>query len=340
MTRSQYAYQSNQESILLPYYKRLVWEPALNLIPAGVAPNTLTVISTLSCAASFVLGATLNHSPLAMVAAAVLVFTYLSLDNMDGAQARRSGRSTRLGEFLDHWLDTLNNGFVVLGACLAVGLPPSFTLCVLAVTTLAFYSVQWELRQTGVFRMGRVADVEGNTAVSMLYLVVAVAGPGLFAWKPVEALPPLSVWLGIGVGAQAIWTFLDAFRRVDGDRGSLLPIGLAYSLLLVWAISGGATTAAHLAIGFFANPVFTSRPVLGRLLDRSTTAADWTAVALVAGGLAASMAGFAPPSGGPLVTWVACGFAAIAAWHGLRSVAALRGETAPDQDPERAEATP
>lgn len=328
MTRARYAYQSEQESILLPYYKRFVWEPALELIPAKVAPNTLTMISTLACGASFVLGATLNHVPAAMVASAFLVFTYLSLDNMDGAQARRCGRSSRLGEFLDHWLDTLNNGFVTLGAALAVGLPFSFALAVLAVGTLAFFSVQWELRQTGVFRMGRVADVEGNTAVCGLYLIVAAAGPGLFAWKPVDTLPPLSVWLGVGVGAQAVWTFVDAYRRTDGDRRSLLPITLCFGLLLTWAISGGTTTAAHLAIGFLANPVFTSRPVLGRLLERSTAGADWTAVSLVGAGLIASLTGLAPPSGGALAWGVAGAFATITAWHGLRSVATLRAEAA------------
>lgn len=326
LTRSRYAYQSEQESILLPYYKRFVWEPALGLIPAGTAPNTLTVVSTLSCGASFVLGATLSHSPIAMVAAALLVFTYVSLDNMDGAHARRVGRSSRLGEFLDHWLDTLNNGFVVLGACLAVGLPFSFALAVLAVGTLAFFAVQWELRQTGVFRMGRIADVEGNTAVCLLYLVVAIAGPGLFAWQPVGGLPPLSVWLGVGVGAQAVWTFVDAYRRVDGDRSALVPIVLCFAMLLAWAIASGTTTAAHLAIGFFANPVFTSRPVLGRLLETSTAVADWTAVALLAGGLLASLTGLAPASGGAIAWLVALAYAAIAAWHGLRAVSALRGE--------------
>jgi len=250
----------------------------------------------------------------------------VSLDNMDGAQARRSGRSTRLGEFLDHWLDTLNNGFVVLGACLAAGLPLSFTLGVLAVGTLAFFAVQWELRRTGVFRMGRIADVEGNTAVCLLYVFIAFAGPGFFALRPIEGLPPLSAWLGLGVGAQAIWTFVDAVRRVDGGRLEILPIASCFTLLVLWAVTGGETTAGQLTIAYLANPVFTSRPVLGRLLERSTVTADRIALLTLGAAVVACWVGLVGPTGGALGWGVASVYAAITVWHGTRAVASLRVE--------------
>jgi phosphatidylglycerophosphate synthase len=326
VTRPSYTYRSAQESILLPYYRRFVWAPALELIPETIAPNTLTAISTLSCGASFMLAAAFPHDAVAMIAAAVLVFTYLSLDNMDGAQARRVGRSSRLGEFLDHWLDTLNNGFVTLGACLAVGLPPFFSLGVFGVTTLAFYAVQWELRRTGVFRMGRIADVEGNTAVCLLYLTIAFAGPEFFSWRPISALPPLTIWLGIGVGGQAAWTFVDAFRRVSVDRLDLVPITLAFVLLATWAMISGQTTDGHLAIAFFANPVFTSRPVLARLLGKSTVRADWLAIGTLALATIATTTGLIGDAVLPLSWAVAAVFAAIAIWHASHTISTLRGE--------------
>lgn len=342
MSGPRYAYESAQESVLLPYYKRFVWGPLLELIPDAVAPNALTLISTLACGLSFVLAATLSHSTVAMLAAAVLVFTYVSLDNMDGAHARRAGRSSRLGEFLDHWLDTLNNGFVVLGACFAAGLPASFTLGVLAVGTLAFFAVQWELRRTGVFRMGRVADVEGNTAVCGLYLLIAFAGPEIFALRPVAGLPPLAVWLGLGVGAQAVWTFADAFRRVRSGRGDVVPVSLAFAMLILWAVTGGHTTFALLAIAYFANPVFTSRPVLGRLLERSTIGGEQIALTALAAGVAASWTGLAPPTGGALAWAVAAVFAVVAGWNGIRAVVTLWGQPAvsvtPAEDQESARA--
>ena len=51
MTNPQYVYQSEQDSILRPYYQRWVWNPLLGIIPDSISPNTLTAISTLCCAA-------------------------------------------------------------------------------------------------------------------------------------------------------------------------------------------------------------------------------------------------------------------------------------------------
>ncbi|MEE3327922.1 MAG: CDP-alcohol phosphatidyltransferase family protein, partial [Myxococcota bacterium] len=97
MVQPDYAYQSSQDSILRPYYQRWIWNPLLEIIPESWSPNSLTLLSTLSCALSFLLASFCNESTLAMLIAAVLVFAYVSLDNMDGAHARRTQQSSRLG---------------------------------------------------------------------------------------------------------------------------------------------------------------------------------------------------------------------------------------------------
>ena len=166
LSERSYSYENAQESILLPFYQRIIWDPLLGIVPRALSPNAITLISTICCGGSFLLVATGSDDPVALVVAAILVFSYMTLDNIDGAQARRTGRSSRLGEFLDHWLDSFNNGFVVLGACLAAGLPPLFALGVLTAASLAFLAVQLELLTTGVFRMGRVGDIEAPTSWS------------------------------------------------------------------------------------------------------------------------------------------------------------------------------
>ena len=329
MDNPRYVYQSAQDSILRPYYQRWVWEPLLALLPDSLSPNALTIISTLCCAASFLLAASAPSSAAAMVTASLCVFAYLSLDNMDGAHARNTGQSSRLGEFLDHWLDTLNNGFVILGACLAVGLSSFFTLLVLSAGTLAFFAVQLELRYTGVFRMGRVADIEGNTAVSLLYLGVAFLGPNFFLQAPVEGWPSLALLLGAGVMGQAIWTFASALFRLENGRLECLPLAFCLAALIAWAalapspLSGG-TGAALLAAGFFANPVFTSRPILARLRGQSTQAADHLAAAAVIGAGIAAVLGLGPDPG---LAWaVAVGLGGMTLRYALSTVMTLRHE--------------
>lgn len=277
-----YAYRSQQASLFKPYYQRWLWDWTLNALPRSLSPNAMTVIGTLCCAASFGLAATLNHSPVALLVAAVLIIVYLSLDNLDGAQARRLGKSSRLGEFLDHWLDTLNNGFVFTGACLAAELPPLLTLAVLCSGTLAFYAVQWELRGTGVFRMGRIADIEGNTAVALLYVGLAIFGPQLFHIQLVPGLPTAATLLGFGVIAQSLWTTLSAVRKTSHQRVDFLPLIAASAVLCAWAWLGEQTPLTYLAAAFFLNPVFTSGPIRDRLrLAPVSWILDWTIVAAI-----------------------------------------------------------
>ena len=282
MAQPDYAYESSQDSILRPYYQRWIWNPLLEVIPASWSPNSLTLLSTLCCALSFLLALFLNESTFAMLMAAVLVFAYVSLDNMDGAHARRTEQSSPLGEFLDHWLDTLNNGFVVLGACAAVGLGPLLTLLVFAAGTLAFFGVQLELRYTGVFRMGRIADIEGNTAVSGLYILVALFGHHLFLSEIFSGGPTIATLIGLGVMGQALMTLATAAWRLKEHISDFFPILLCMSLLIAWMIQGSFSAVGILSIAFFTNPVFTSRPILFRLLGHSTAKADWIAIGAVA----------------------------------------------------------
>ena len=314
MPERSYAYQSDQASIFKPYYQRWLWDRILKSLPASLSPNAMTTIGTLCCGASFLIAATLNQSPLALCVAAFLIIAYLSLDNLDGAQARRLGRSTHLGEFLDHWLDTLNNGFVFLGACLAANLPPLLTLAVLCCGTLAFFAVQWELRSTGVFRMGRIADIEGNTAVALLYLVLALFGRDSFQIQLLPGLPTAATLLGCGVIAQALWTTFSALRRTNHRRHDFLPLIAASAALGFWASRGDLHPILFLAAAFFLNPVFTSGPIRERLkLAPVAPFFDWSVVALIgiagalpnttiAGVNSADLVGAALVGGGALLT--------------------------------------
>lgn len=324
MSERSYSYKNAQESILLPFYQRIIWDPLLEIVPRALSPNAITLISTICCGGSFLLVATGSDDPVALVVAAILVFFYMTLDNIDGAQARRTGRSSRLGEFLDHWLDSFNNGFVVLGACLAAGLPPLFALGVLTAASLAFLAVQLELQTTGVFRMGRVGDIEGNTVVCLLYLLLALTGPGLLQSAPIPGLPPLAIWLGLGVTGQAVMTLLSAIRRADQNRADLVPCALLFALLYAWALLGELDPSLYLTIGFFVNPICTSRPVRVRVLGRHGPPMHWIALGLLAAATLAVVTAIVPAPGSLLGVMIGLVFAAICLYHFVVVTSRLR----------------
>ena len=86
----------------------------------------------------------------------------------------------------------------------------------------------------------------------------------------------------------------------------------------------GETGAALLAAGFFANPVFTSRPILARLRGHSTRAADRVAAAAVVAAVIAASTGLGPSL--ELAWATALGLIGMTVYYALSTVAALRHE--------------
>lgn len=95
--------------IMSPFYNR-----AVNLLPISMAPNTVTLLGLL--AVSLAHAILISYVPTFSEVAPRWVyainwlglFTYMTLDNLDGRQARRTGSSSPLGHLFDHLCDALN----------------------------------------------------------------------------------------------------------------------------------------------------------------------------------------------------------------------------------------
>src|SRR5688572_26784501 len=108
-------YHVQDQSILLPPLKRFIWGRIIPLIPDHFSANTLTILGTVLSAVAFAITVFVPATQLSCAVVGTLIFAYLTLDNIDGAHARRTGTSSPLGEFLDHWLDALNLSFLFMG---------------------------------------------------------------------------------------------------------------------------------------------------------------------------------------------------------------------------------
>ena len=96
-----------------PWFIEHICKPVLNVIPRFVTPNSISLINHLTCWMVFFLAVVAPYlSPLSALWTRILVafFIFASgvLDCLDGMQARRTGRCSKLGEVMDHWLDALN----------------------------------------------------------------------------------------------------------------------------------------------------------------------------------------------------------------------------------------
>lgn len=99
----------------------------------GLAPNTVSFISFTMTHAALVLLIALGPTLTVAIAAYLLLVLGYILDSCDGQLARVSGRTSRLGEWLDHTLDiikllTVNLTLAYLMIVSAIGADQSLTL--------------------------------------------------------------------------------------------------------------------------------------------------------------------------------------------------------------------
>jgi ethanolaminephosphotransferase len=170
-------YHCQDNSILVPVFKRILWGPMLPLIPEKVSANTLTLLGTGLSVLAYFITVFVPASRLSVAIVGLLIFAYLTLDNIDGAHARRTKTSSPLGEFLDHWLDALNNTLLFMGAINVWQIPDDRAVFIMVFAVLAYTLTFWEQRVTGRIHMAQLGNVEGIFTVILFYFAGAIFGP-------------------------------------------------------------------------------------------------------------------------------------------------------------------
>ena len=235
-------YQVRDRSLLLPWYKKYVVEPAVAWFPRSLHPNTITHAGHLLNLAGLlvVLAVGSPSGGAAYAVAAVLLQAYNFCDNADGAHARRTGQSSALGELLDHGLDLLNVAYISALAALTIGASPLVTALLVTAITGAAAITYWEQAETGVFQLGLLNQVEATLTLSFSLLVAARFGPQVFG----AHLGPVAVrdLIAAVVVVGAVAGMLGAGRRVARRGGALLPLAtqVLFGAAVALATAAGA----------------------------------------------------------------------------------------------------
>lgn len=236
-----YRYRCDDGSLLSPYLRRLLCARLAKYIPVWVSPNLVSLTASAFSALAFVLllswlppGA--GNAPSWVSGGAALgIFAYLVLDNADGIHARRLGISSPLGDFVDHWFDAFSSFMTPLGLLLVFQASAVTMVGVVALAVFAFWVANWEMLETGVLRLPKVGDVEGNVLAIAIHTATACVGVGI--WQtPVLGLPCWN-WLLVGVGVVLLHASVAPFLKVRSARAGLA-VGVVASLLAVgsWAL--------------------------------------------------------------------------------------------------------
>lgn len=173
-----YKYNGKDDSLLIRFFYRRIWDRMILWFPESVAPNLITLGGFLLVLSSFILtlyitdGARLPAPGWLCFINGVFLATYQTMDNLDGRQARRTGTSSALGQFFDHGCDAMTGMFEVFKVALTLGLGPEHTFYFVFLTAVGFYLTSWEEYATHAFYLGPLnGPDEGLTLFYLLHIL-------------------------------------------------------------------------------------------------------------------------------------------------------------------------
>jgi phosphatidylglycerophosphate synthase len=223
MAEAGLVYTVKDRSILLPHYKRFAVEPLIRFIPRSVDPNSITHIGHLICLVGvsvlLAFGTAGGSVRLPFIAAVVCLQLYNWCDNADGAHARRTGRTSAMGELLDHGLDMLNTTYIAYAAAISIDAPPVWWVGIALVVPAACAATYWEQAETGVFSVGALNQIESVMLLSSVLLISALFGFGAWDYLHVGPITARLTVMGF-VCATATITVLQNIGRVVSRVGA------------------------------------------------------------------------------------------------------------------------
>jgi phosphatidylglycerophosphate synthase len=275
-------YTVRDRSVLLPHYKRLFVEPVIRFIPRSVDPNAITHVGHLInlLGVALLLGFGNNggvdggfRAP--FLAAVICLQLYNWCDNADGAHARRTGRTSAMGELLDHGLDMLNTTYIGYAAAISIGAPPVWWAAIALVVPAACATTYWEQAETGLFSLGLLNQIESVMLLSSVLLISAIAGFGFWDYLHVGPITARLTVMGF-VCATATVGILHNTWRVARRKGwgavlRIAPFFVFNIGVLVTALVHATSPIASVIIGSAGNVFFGLRSLANRTAGEAPT---------------------------------------------------------------------
>ncbi|MDN5204775.1 CDP-alcohol phosphatidyltransferase family protein [Fulvivirgaceae bacterium BMA10] len=188
----------------------------IKLVPLGIPANIITIISNsfmyLALALAYLYGPSFKWN---FVIIPILILLYLIGDHLDGMQAKRTQTGSALGEFCDHFLDTFNNGILLMIIFLLFGITePTLIALLITISYLAHASIFYEQYKSGWLIFERFGSLEA-VFVSLILILSGYFSP-LYNFYVSEALSGFSfmeVFMLISA-VGAISTYIKTLGRV------------------------------------------------------------------------------------------------------------------------------
>jgi ethanolaminephosphotransferase len=310
------AYDFTDSSVMRPWITRVWFARLLPRVPGWVAANLITLASTGILAV--VLAGAVFADQLGPVRLALLqlvaIQVYVAGDHLDGMQAKATGTSSPLGDFLDHHCDLWAGLILVFGFWRLIGPMPAWTLvCYVLLMTGGFAITYVERVERRRLHFTSWGTLEGIVIVTAFYL--SWLAPAVRAWwrGPLAGTVPRTAIM-YGVGALMASGVITVIARRMGRVPAPLAVAAAqWVALAVWCLrANGLPPLAQWALLSLAGAEYVARVMHAVSADVARPWPDAVSLALVAA------LWILPPSLGAAVPALALG-----AWLAARYLATL-----------------
>ncbi len=276
MKTSEYKFHSDDRALIQGPLDKLLWNPIERLIPSWVKPNAITLLSVFFMLLSaFFVWMAFKGAGWGFLAASVCVFLYMGGDCVDGIHARSTGQSSRMGEFLDHWLDSINA--LIINLCIVAVFNLQGWILILYMTsfTIALFATIWKQQNTGIFYRAKVGSSDALVMIVILYIMMFFFyKTPLFTYQGPMIINIASgfVYLTIIVG---IITTIIILLSVGKNFQEFIPIMLAMIAVSAWELTVmmGRFHAGLLIYGV--NIPLHGRYILSRLGNKKSPYRNW-----------------------------------------------------------------
>jgi CDP-diacylglycerol--glycerol-3-phosphate 3-phosphatidyltransferase len=202
------------------FWQGVVLAPVVNLLlKLGVSPDTVTLVGTLGVSA----GALAFYPRGELLVGTIVITAFVFSDMVDGAMARKSGRTSTFGSFWDSTLDRVGDAAVFGGLALYFAGPgDSYLYLCLSLFCLVMGNLTSYARAKGE-SLG--LDAKGGIAERSDRLVLILLMTGFSGLFDLPILLELALWVLAAASSYTVVFRVLKVRRqaIERDRAAAVP---------------------------------------------------------------------------------------------------------------------
>jgi ethanolaminephosphotransferase len=246
-----YKYRVKDYSIVTPWFRETIVQPLIAYIPRRIPANYITIGSNLFMFAALLLSMFSGENRFVFLVVPILVLSYVIGDHLDGMQAKRTGTSSALGEFFDHFLDIFNNGILVMIVCSLMNVSPWIFVICLTVSYIAHSAIFFEQLKTGWLVFEKFGALEA--VIFILFIISS------FYFVPVQSLLVSPVFMQVTYfelfmlvsAAIALITWIKTLLRIKILNVNYISFLIAIIVIMAVLIPVGNSVVAFGIITLF-----------------------------------------------------------------------------------------